>query len=136
MRPAAARAGLPAPEQAPALPMPAHHGVRRHECQVLAPTCAKPASQHPEHLVPDAKPGAWADASRSGEDGKLMAQEQILEHQVLAWPYPGQKGHDQHPEQFTHISEDRRFLPAGFCRLTRVPTLGCVRLWAATLRSE
>ena len=31
-----------------------------------------------------------------------MAQQQILEHEVLAWAHPGQDGREQQPEQFKH----------------------------------
>src|SRR5437588_1007420 len=40
--PATSGAGLPTPEQTPALPMPTHHRVRRDEAQVLAPAGAEP----------------------------------------------------------------------------------------------
>src|SRR5919202_4958234 len=75
-------AGLPAPEQPPTLPMPAHHRVRRHERQVLAPARTPSASQHPEQLVPGARPSARSGAGRPGQDGKLVAQQQVLSHEV------------------------------------------------------
>ena len=51
MRPAAARAGLPAPEETPALSTPAHDRVRCHKRQVLAPAGTEPTSQDP-HSCP------------------------------------------------------------------------------------
>src|SRR5438105_3293561 len=56
MRPSTARAGLPTPEQAPALPMPADDRLGRDERQVLAPAGTPAASQHPHQLVPGTKP--------------------------------------------------------------------------------
>src|SRR6266700_7252447 len=52
MRTAATRAGLPAPEQAPAPPMPAHNRVGCDEGQMLAPAGTEAASQDPQQLVP------------------------------------------------------------------------------------
>src|SRR5919202_2611707 len=77
---AAPGAGLPAPEQAPALPMPAHHRVRGDERQMLAPGGAEPASQDPQHLVPGAEPNPRSSASRPSQDGELVTQQQVLEH--------------------------------------------------------
>jgi hypothetical protein len=47
MRTAAWGMGLPTPDEAPALPIPAHDRIRCHERQVLAPAGAKSPSQHP-----------------------------------------------------------------------------------------
>src|SRR5438270_9634429 len=80
--PAASGAGLPAPEQAPALAMPAHDRIRRDEAQVLAPAGTPAASQHPEELVPGVKPSTRSGAGRPGQDGKLVAQQQVLSHEV------------------------------------------------------
>ena len=41
-------------------------------------------------------------SSWPSQDGELMAQEQILEHEVLARACPGQDGREQEPEQFKH----------------------------------
>ncbi len=32
-----------------------------------------------------------------------MAQEQVLEHEVLAWAYPDQDGHEEQPEEFKQV---------------------------------
>src|ERR1700730_9636509 len=56
MRTAATRTGFPAPEQAPALPMPAHDRLGRDEGQMLAPAGTESASEDPQQLVPEAKP--------------------------------------------------------------------------------
>jgi hypothetical protein len=100
--PAASRAGRPAPEQTPALPMPAHHGVGRDDPQVLTPAGTPPPRQDPEQLVPSAKSRTWSSSSRAGQGGDSMAQEQILEREVLAWTHPGQNGRSEKPEQFEH----------------------------------
>src|SRR5947209_8680245 len=73
MRTPAAGAGLPAPEQLPALPMPAYDRVRRDDRQVLTPASAEPASQDPHQLVPGVKPSTWSGSSRPSQDGELMA---------------------------------------------------------------
>jgi hypothetical protein len=56
------------------------------------------------------KPRTWSGASGASQDGELMAQEQVLEHEVLARACPGQGGREQQPEQFEHASKstDRR----------------------------
>jgi hypothetical protein len=40
--------------------------------------------------------------SRASQDGKLMAQQQVLEHEVLARAQPGQGGHEHEPQQVKH----------------------------------
>src|ERR671936_628487 len=82
--------------------MPAHHRVGRHERQVLAPACTEPASEDPEQFVPGTKPSTRPRSSRSGQDGELMAQEQVLEYEVVARVNAGQDGREQEPEQFKH----------------------------------
>ena len=72
------------PEQPPALAMPAHDRFGSDECQILAATDTEPASQNPQQLVPEAKPSLRSGASRSGQDGQLLAEDQILGDQVGA----------------------------------------------------
>ena len=62
----ASGAGLPAPEQPPALPMPAHDCVGCHEHQVPTPASAEPSSQDPQQLVRGTKPSVWPSSSRAG----------------------------------------------------------------------
>src|ERR687886_120445 len=102
MRTSAPRAGLPAPEQTPALPMPADDRLRRDEAQVLAPAGAEAASEDRKELVPGAQPGTPAGASRTSQDGELVAQEQVLEHAVLARARPGEDARGHKPEEFKH----------------------------------
>src|SRR6266542_5308807 len=72
-RTAAGGAGLPAPEQAGALPMPAHDRLGCDEGQMLEPAGAEPASEDPQQLVPDAKPSMRSALGRTGEHRELMA---------------------------------------------------------------
>ena len=85
--------------------MPADHRVGRDDRSVLAPTDAEPASQEPEQLVPGVKPSPWSGSSRPGQDGELMAQQQVLEHDIVMRARPGQHGRDQQPQEFKHASE-------------------------------
>src|SRR5437588_5175923 len=98
----ALRAGFPAPEQAPTLPMPAHHRVRGDEHQVLTPAGAASASEHPQYLVPAPELPAWMRPSGTSQDSQLMAQQQVLEHEILARTHPGQDGREQQPQEFEH----------------------------------
>src|SRR5215510_14336993 len=52
VRAATPRAGRPAPEEAPTLPMPTHDRFGRDDCQVLAPASVEAARQHPQQLCP------------------------------------------------------------------------------------
>jgi hypothetical protein len=103
VRPATTRAGLPAPEEAPTLPMPTHDRVWCHYRQVLAPAGTPAASQDPEQLVPDTKASTCSGADGTGEDGKLVAQQQVLEHEVVARVRPGQDRREQQPDEFEPV---------------------------------
>ncbi len=41
-------------------------------------------------------------SSRPGEHGELMAQEQVLEHQILPWTHHGAYGCEQEPQNVKH----------------------------------
>jgi hypothetical protein len=103
-------AGLPAPEQPPSLPMPAHHRIWRDHPQVLAPAGAEPTSQDPHQLVPEVQASTRPGSSGAGQERELVAQEQVLKHEVVARARPGQDGREQQPEEFEHASRitDRR----------------------------
>jgi hypothetical protein len=103
MRTAAATAGLPPPEQAPALAMPAHNRFGRDERQVLTPVGTPPASQNPEQLVPGAELSARSGSSRPGQDDNLVAQQQVLEDKVLARADRGKERREQEPGEFDHV---------------------------------
>jgi hypothetical protein len=118
MKPSTSEAGLPPPEQTPALPMPAHHRPRREDPQMPAPVAGEPASEEPQHSVPSPELPARARPSGTSQDSQLMAQEQVLEHEVLARAHPGQDCHEQQPEEFEHvlsIADSRR---SRYCRPT------------------
>ena len=72
MRTSAPGAGLPTPEQPPALSMPAHGHFGCDEGQMLAPADAELANQNPQPLVPEAKPSTRSASSRTGEHRELM----------------------------------------------------------------
>ena len=99
--------------------MPAHHRVGCGDRQVLTPASTPAASEDPEQLVPGAKPSTWPGASRTGKDGELVAQQQVLKHEVLTWARPGQHGREDKPEEFKHVLSiaDPTARPT-FCRLT------------------
>src|SRR5919199_5446430 len=82
--------------------MPAHDRVWRDDCQVLAPAGTPAASHDPEQLVPGSKPGTWSRSSRPSQDGELMAEQQGLEHEVLARAQRGGDRREQQPEEFEH----------------------------------
>ena len=82
--------------------MPLNHRVGRDDRQMLAPAGTPSASQDPQQLVPCAKPSTRACSSRAGQDGELMAQEQVLEHEVLPRASRGQGAGEQQPEEFEH----------------------------------
>ena len=82
--------------------MPAHDGIRRDEAQVIAPAGADSASQNPEQLVPHAQASTRCGPSWPSQDGELMAQQQVLDYEVMARAHPGEDGRDQQPEEFEH----------------------------------
>ena len=45
---------------------------------------------------------------------QLMAQEQVLEHEILARMHPGQNGREQQPEQFKHAFSIADFVRVRF----------------------
>jgi hypothetical protein len=67
VRLSASRAGLPPPEEAPALSLPADDRLRRDERQVLAPAGTQAVCQDPEQLVPRAKASTRPGPSRTGQ---------------------------------------------------------------------
>ena len=83
--------------------MPAYDRLRCDDRQVFAPAGAAPASQHPAELVPEAQANTRPRSSESGQDGELVAEEQVLEHEVVAGAHPGQHGRGQEPDEFEHI---------------------------------
>lgn len=66
-------ARLPVPGETPALPMPAGHGIRRDDREVLPPAGTPAVSQDPEQLVPGVKASAWSGSCWPSQDGELVA---------------------------------------------------------------
>ena len=64
--------------------MAAHHRVGCDDPQVLAPAHTPVASQHPEELVPEAQASTRSCSGRAGQDGELVAQQQVLDHEIPA----------------------------------------------------
>jgi hypothetical protein len=62
-----------------------------------------------------------------GQDGELMTQQQVLDHEVVAWAQRGQDGREQQPEQFKHALRIADSARATFCRPTPRPTTGPIR---------
>ena len=65
-------------------------GVARGSCTSRIPTFSQVARKCRNHCRTPVR------------DGKLMAQQQVLEHQVLAWAHPGEHGREQQPKQCKH----------------------------------
>ena len=104
--------------------MPAHHRVGRDDAQVLTPTGAAAASRDPEQLVPRVKPRPRSGPSRPRQDGELVAQQQVLEHEVAARADPGQHRREQQAREFEHTPSIPDLRRAPFCRPTRAVSTG------------
>src|SRR5260370_26988047 len=63
---------------------------------------AESASRDPQQFVPDVNPSRRSASSRPGEHGELMAQEQVLEDQILAFARRGLHGREQEAENIKH----------------------------------
>ncbi len=100
MRTATWRAGLPAPDQTPALSMPARHRVGRDDPEVLTPASAESPGQNPQQLFPGVKPNTPSASSGAGQDGELMTREQVLEGEVFARANRRQHSREQQPDTF------------------------------------
>src|SRR2546426_12662634 len=98
MRTSAAGTGLPTPEQAPSLTMPTHDRIGCDEGQVLTPAGAESASQDPQQFVPGMQPNTRSGSSGPSQDGELMAQQQVLEREVVARAKPSQDCYGQQPD--------------------------------------
>jgi len=70
---------------------------------MLTPADTESTRQHPQQLVPGAKPIMQSSSSRTGQHCELVAQEQVLENEVLAWASHGSEGSEQQPEEFDHV---------------------------------
>jgi hypothetical protein len=59
-------------------------------------------SQRRRRELADRPNTAIISASRPSRYGELMAQQQVLQHEVLARAHRGHHGHEQEPEEFEH----------------------------------
>jgi hypothetical protein len=115
--------------------MPAYDPLGRHEGEVLAPAGTPSASQDPEHFVPGAQPSTPSGSGGPGQHRELVAQQDVLEDEVLARAQPGKDDHVQQPDEFEHVlSISRSTTRAGFSRLTTV-TPSCRRFSPAIART-
>ena len=100
--PTTTRARLPAPEQAPALTVPADDGVRSNEHQMVAPLGTEPPSEDPEQLVSRPQLGT---RTRAEGHGQLVMEEYVLDHEALAVAKEANQDVEPEPKEFKH--EDR-----------------------------
>ena len=103
-RSAQSAAGPPAPEQAPALAMPAQHGHRPDHEEVASPVPVEAADHQLEELVPslEARPALGAEGHL-----ELLAEEHVLEEEALA-AESASEGGQQEAEELDHPRQDRR----------------------------
>jgi len=74
-------AGLPAPESAEALPVPANHGLGANEVERLAPPRPPVGEPHPEGSIEAPELRSLRSAA---EQGELLPERQVLEREVSA----------------------------------------------------
>ena len=92
-------AGTPAPEEAPALAMPAQHGLGADQEEVASPVPLEAVDEKPEELVS----GAEARQALVTEgDLELLAEEQVLEEEALAAAQGFDERGQEEPEEFDH----------------------------------
>ena len=90
---------MPAPEQAPALAMPAQHGLGPDQEEVASPVRVEAVDEKPEELVS----GSEARTALVMEgDLELLAEEQVLEEDALAAAQGIDERGQEEPEQFDH----------------------------------
>ncbi len=65
-----------------------------------------------------------------------MAQQQVLEHEVAARPYPGQDRRDQQPDEVEHVLSIADLRPHDVLppHNTRPPSINCDEMRAANTR--
>jgi len=86
--------------------VPGDDGLRLHDDEVPSPVAAEAASEDPEELVAPAKGSSLA--RRAGQDGELVAQQQVLEDQVAASAEGRAQQVDQDGENSEHHREHGR----------------------------
>jgi len=93
------RAGAPPPIEPPTPAMPADDGLRPDEDEMLSPIPMESAGDQSEELVPGVEPRA---ALGSESDMELLAQEEILEKEIVMTADGSRKGGEQNPEEGQH----------------------------------
>jgi hypothetical protein len=69
-----------------------------------------------------------------------MTQQQVLEHEILAWTNAGQDGREDHPEEFKHVLSiadlrSREVLPPHkYKNIVKGAELASEQLWASERR--
>ena len=99
-QPADWAAAPPPPEQPPALAMPPDDRLRSDDDQVRPPVMADGADHHPETPVPDAEPRLPASGPR--QDGELLAQDEVLGHEVRPAAKRGADEADEEEQVLEH----------------------------------
>jgi len=99
-RPAGARAppGQPVPVDAEAGAVPAHDRIRLDDGEGLGPTAPEAAQQDPEDPIG----GPDVGMSSTGEGGQLLAEGQILDHEVASGEHGRAEGRQERYEEANH----------------------------------
>src|SRR5262249_13496777 len=123
--PAESSARPPAPEEAPVPALPAQHGLRPDQKQVASPVLAQAPHEEPEELAPSSE--AWPPLGTQGNQ-ELLAEEQVLDDEVLTAADGGDEGGQDEPEESEHRGRiadprSRRDRRAVFCPPTASPGL-------------
>src|SRR5262249_4453975 len=93
---------LPGPEQPEAGAVPANDGLGWDDGNGLRPAVPQAREQDPEEAV--ARSQAWARRG-TPEDGQLVAQGEVLEHQGVVGPDPAEEaGEDENDHGSQHRS--------------------------------
>ena len=86
--------------------MPPDDRLRSDDDQVLPPVAADGADHDPEEPVPDAEPRSLA--SGPGQDGELLAEDEILGHEVRL---ASKRGGDQADEEEQVLEHGQDIMP-------------------------
>jgi len=74
-------AGLPAPESAEALPVPANHGLGANDVERLPPACPAPREPNPKRAIEAPEPRSLGAVA---EQSELLPERQVFEREVSA----------------------------------------------------
>jgi len=73
--------GLPGPESAKALPMPANHGLGANDVERLPPACPPPREPNPKRAIEAPEPRSLRAVA---EQSELLPERQVLKNEVGA----------------------------------------------------